>query len=107
VLAHYSTCPQRDQGTARTRLDISQTLGLQRLSTGYCWALIGNDSQNLAEERAIGVDAKLVSLSWERYFPREGAVDTAYREAKWRELAQLRAAGFETIFSPGIHDPPA
>ena len=72
-----------------------------------CWALIGNDGARLQEERAAGVRAKLFSLSWRAYAPREGSVDQTYVARKRAELEQLRRASFAVMLNLGFHDTPS
>lgn len=72
------------------------------------WAVIGSgEGLPAADQRAAGVVAKVVSLSWRQWFPKEGVEDLAYVERKRDEFAQLRAQGFRLILSLGYHDVPA
>jgi hypothetical protein len=85
------------------RIDSNQSMSP---TSSYCWALIGNELAHLEEERAAGIQAKVVSLSWRDYAPREGIVDRKYVERKQQEFTSLEQAGFELILSLGFHDPP-
>lgn len=72
----------------------------------HLFALISNDGTHLQEERAAGVEAKVVELSWRQYYPSEGKIDTAYVRSKKAEMEELRKAGFDIILSLGYHDTP-
>jgi hypothetical protein len=76
-------------------------------SSGYYWALIGNDGKHLGQERAAGIQAKLFSLSWREFNIREGVIDPTFVEQKQAELDQLRSYGFGIILSLGLQDTPA
>lgn len=73
---------------------------------GYLFGIIGNDGTHLREERAAGVEAKLLELSWRNYYPEEGEKDQAYVDEKKAEVEELRQEGFELILSFGFHDTP-
>ncbi len=72
----------------------------------YLFGLIGTDEVYLQEEREAGVEAKVFSLSWRRYYPTEGQRDDSYVHRKKEELENLRERGFKVILSLGYHDPP-
>jgi hypothetical protein len=71
------------------------------------WALIGNDGTHLDPERAAGLTTKVFELSWSAYEPVEGAYSATYVDAKRREAASLRAAGFTLILSFGVQYAPS
>jgi hypothetical protein len=75
-------------------------------ATDTLWVLIGNDGNHLSEQRAAGIDGKLLSLSWRRFNPAENLIDQAYLNEKLTEYRQLRDFGFEVILSLGMHDIP-
>lgn len=70
------------------------------------WGLIGNDGRHLAEERAAGINTKLLELGWSSYEPSQGAYSANYIAAKKAELAALRNAGFDVILSFGVQYSP-
>lgn len=72
----------------------------------FVWAVIGNEREALRAERAAGVQAKVVSLSWRDYAPRAGRRDARYVRRKRAEFARARRAGFDLILSLGYHDAP-
>jgi hypothetical protein len=73
----------------------------------YLFGLIGNDGTHLQEERAAGIGAKIVRLSWRDYYPQEGQKNTAYVQAKKAEIAKLREANLQVILGLNYHDVPA
>ena len=73
---------------------------------GYYWALIGDDGAHLAAERRVGIVAKVIRLSWREFAPHAGIIDQTYVGYMRSQFDRLRAAGFEIILDPGIHDAP-
>lgn len=94
-------------GTTGTTTGTTTTGTTTTTSPTRLYAVIGNDSVRDADERAAGVTAKVVSLSWRKYFPSEGTVDAGYVSRKRDEFARARTAGFKLILSLGYHDTPA
>lgn len=72
----------------------------------YVFGMVGADGTHLAEERAAGVDAQVVRLSWREWYPKEGVTNASYVGRKKEELAKLRAAGFTPVLTLGLHDTP-
>jgi hypothetical protein len=88
------------------KMAVSQPDLLVEPAADYEFALIGNDGAHLAEERAAGIESKVVALSWRKFYPSEGQKDRAYVDRKKHEIQGLRAAGFRVILSLGYHDTP-
>lgn len=72
------------------------------------WAVIGDSTNpaNLSAERAAGINAKVVRLSWRDYMSGDGLTNTTYVASKQMEFAQLRDAGFSLILDVGLQNTP-
>lgn len=73
---------------------------------GYCWGVLGNDGQRLAEEYAAGIRLKHFRVGWRSFEPEEGRIDQGYVDEKRAELAALHQAGFHVLLSISLHDTP-
>ena len=71
------------------------------------WGIVGNDGTHLSAERAAGVTAKFIDLSWASYMPKPGHVDGSYVSARRNEIAAARAAGFAIVLGLGVQSAPA
>ncbi len=74
---------------------------------GYLWGVVGNDSQHLGDERAAGVAAKVVRVSWADLMTANGVTNTSYVQQKQAEIATLRQAGFNIYVDLGLQNAPA
>ncbi len=71
------------------------------------WGIVGNDGTQLAAERAAGVTAKLVDLSWAAYMPKPGTENPSYVSSVRSQIASLRKAGFAVILGLGVQSAPS
>jgi hypothetical protein len=72
----------------------------------FTWAIIGDGSEHAAAERAAGVTARVVRISWKDFAPAPGGENRPYVAEKRREFDQLHAAGFQVIVDLGLQDTP-
>lgn len=70
------------------------------------WGLLGGAATGIADERAAGMTAKLVELSWRSYEPARGSFDAAYVIRKRTEIAAVRAGGMAVILGLGVQFEP-
>jgi hypothetical protein len=110
ILMFFTACPAL-WGEPRAEAEGLSATGATGASVtsaqqGFLFGLIGNDGTRLQEERAAGIGAKIVRLSWRDYFPQEGQKNAAYVQAKKAEIAKLREAGFQVILGLNYHDVP-
>jgi hypothetical protein len=105
--------PQKSELGSRVALSTSMHLveSVDQISgwgppNSYLWGVTGSNRGNLADERRIGINAKMVRVSWRDYMRTESSSDAAYIKNKRAEIDQLRRLGFQIIVDLGLHDTP-
>jgi len=70
------------------------------------WAVIGGEKSHLTAERASGVHAMVIRISWKDVAPARDAVDRQYVARMENVFARARQAGLGVILELGIQDTP-
>ena len=104
--AAQAAAAKGDSGALRVREPAPAVL-LTSSTTPVLFGTLQSSTTRLSTNVAAGVDMATFDVSWKRFEPVKGKVDSTYLAELRTALAQYRAAGVRLVLNTGVHHPPA